>query len=135
MRDWINKIICGDWFDYILDICIGRGGVSMRTRKAIELAKSGWWRNKTAEEIVSFQLYEDLLCMDFSDFHGAVEKVLGRPVWTHEFGSIGREILKAEFEKKVPKRTVNDSINLLRKLVGDEKIILIKTKGGDSNGY
>lgn len=96
---------------------------------AIEMAKSGWWHDKTPEEIVSFQLYENLLCMDFSDFHGAVEKVLGRSVYTHEFGSKGTEILKAEFEGRIPKRTLEDSISLLESIVGRDKIILIKTKG------
>lgn len=30
--------------------------------------------------------YTGILMCDFSEFHGDVEKRLGRPVWTHEFG-------------------------------------------------
>lgn len=74
----------------------------MTKQEAIEKGKSNWWKTKTAREIVEFQLYEPLLCMDFGDLHKAVEEVLGRPVWIHEFGSAGR--LKEEFEgiKKAP---------------------------------
>ena len=53
--------------------------------EAIALAESGWWKDKEPREIVRFQLFEDRLSMDFSAFHEAVEKALGRPVWTHEF--------------------------------------------------
>jgi len=81
--------------------------------QAIELAQSGWWKDKTPHEIVSFQLYEKLLCMDFGDFHEAVEKVLDRPVWTHEFGSQGH--LKEEFEGKCGKPSFEDILNLLPK--------------------
>lgn len=53
---------------------------------AIKLGNSGWWKDKTHEEIVRFQLFTAQLCMPFGEFHGAVEKCLGRPVFTHEFG-------------------------------------------------
>jgi hypothetical protein len=53
--------------------------------EAVALSESGWWKEKTPQEIVKFQLFEDRLSMDFRAFHEAVEKALGRPVWTHEF--------------------------------------------------
>ncbi len=28
-----------------------------------------------------------MCCKDFSDFHEYVEKIMGRPVWTHEMGN------------------------------------------------
>jgi hypothetical protein len=68
----------------------------MTREEAIAKAETGWWKNATPREIVAFQLYEDLLCMPFGDFHGAVESALGRSVWTHEFA--GREHLQREFE-------------------------------------
>lgn len=42
---------------------------------------------------------------DFSEMHEAMEYLMGRPVWTHEMGIIGREIgeaIKAEFPDLVP---------------------------------
>lgn len=61
--------------------------------------ESGWWKGKTAREIVAVQLYEDRLILPFSEFHKAIEEALGRPVYTHEFG-LNRYGLTAEFEGK-----------------------------------
>ena len=71
----------------------------MTEQEAIKMAESGWWKDECPNKIVKFQLFEDRLCMDFSAFHKAVEKVLGRPVWTHEFAfadSLRQEYLKLE---------------------------------------
>lgn len=70
---------------------------------AIKLYKSGWWNGLSAQKIVSFQLFQARLCMSFSDFHEAVEKALGRPVYTHEFG-MGIDEMRREFlgEKAAP---------------------------------
>jgi hypothetical protein len=84
----------------------------MTKEQAIQLAKSGWWKDRAPEDIVAFQLFEELLCMDFSDFHAAVEKCLGRPVWTHEFGP-GVEQLRAEFMKERPAPTFEEIMNLI----------------------
>lgn len=59
----------------------------MTYEEAIAKFDTGWWKDATPEEIVEFQLYEERLCMPFSDFHAAVERVMGRPVFTHEFAS------------------------------------------------
>ena len=56
----------------------------------------GEWRDWTNEEIVKFQLYQDRLCVPFSRFHAAVEAVLGRPVFTHEFED---DALRLEYER------------------------------------
>ena len=53
---------------------------------AIELADSEWWKERTHREIAGFQLFVKELCCPFDVFHEAVEKSLGRSVWTHEFG-------------------------------------------------
>lgn len=77
----------------------------MTEEQAVAFSKSGWWENKTAEQITALQLYEPRLCLPkFSTFHGAVEKSLGRPVFTHEFASHG--LLKTEFEAKHPEAGV-----------------------------
>lgn len=67
----------------------------LKKDEAIRLSELKWWEERTPQEIVDFQLYEDRLCMPFHEFHGAVEAVLGRPVWTHEFAVKGR--LTAEY--------------------------------------
>ncbi len=67
---------------------------------AVALAQSRWWESPdvTDESIVRFQLFEDRLCMDFGEFHRAIESVLGRPVFTHEFAFINEPNgLKAEY--------------------------------------
>jgi len=50
-------------------------------------------------EIVKFQLYQELLCVSFERFHKALEKVLDRPVFTHEFAFT--DILQEELETKL----------------------------------
>ena len=54
---------------------------------------------------MSFQLFEPLLCMDFGDFQQAVEKVLRRPVFTHEFAfmdNLRKEFLGDRTAPKLP---------------------------------
>ncbi len=45
-----------------------------------------WWRSDDSVEIAKYQIFEKILMVDFSKFHEGVEKLLGRPVFTHEFG-------------------------------------------------
>jgi hypothetical protein len=83
----------------------------MTQAQAIELANSGWWESVTPEEAALFQLYEPLLCMPFGAFQDAVEKLLGRGVWTHEFACLDR--LKAEAEGRAPRPTFDDILALI----------------------
>ena len=66
---------------------------------AVAMAKTGWWKECDAVSIANFQLRQPRLCMDFSDFHKAVEESLGRPVWTHEFAIEGH--LENELARRV----------------------------------
>lgn len=68
----------------------------MTTEEAIAKAESLWYERKSPQEIVDFQLYEDKLCMPLPLFQEAVEKVWGRPVYTHEYKE--PEKLIAEYE-------------------------------------
>ena len=89
--------------------------------QAIKFAESGIWKDWTDEQIVRFQLFQRKLCMDFSRFHKAVEGVLNRPVYTHEFGLDYDGIVKEYLGvKKAP--TFDEIINL----IPEEKRILIK---------
>jgi hypothetical protein len=77
---------------------------SIGKEKAIELANSEWWKKEgiTHWDICKVQLFTRELCMDFGDFHEAIEMCLGRPVFTHEFGT-NIEGIVSEFNKRLPK--------------------------------
>lgn len=86
----------------------------MTQEQAIALANSNWWVGREPADIVTFQLFEDRLCMDWSAFHQAVEKALGRPVWSHEFaGDEGQKRLQQEFLKERPAPTFEEICNLI----------------------
>lgn len=59
------------------------------------------------------------LCLDFSRFHEAVEKVLQRPVFTHEFAE--PDELKKEYLGVKEAPTLEEIINL----IPEEKRIVI----------
>ena len=94
----------------------------MTKEEAIAMYDSGWWKDKTAKEIVAFQLYEDRLCLPFAEFQKAVESALGRSVWTHEFAD--RDGLKAEFEGKREPETnpIESAQRICRKLGRDDLV-------------
>lgn len=63
------------------------------------MAKYGdyhWWLSDNPVEIAMNQLFEDVLLVDFGGFHKGVEELLGRPVWTHEFGYLNHKGLQEE---------------------------------------
>ena len=62
---------------------------------AIEFAEREGWKDMSYEQRAKFQMSHGLSCMPFDVFHEAVEKTLGRPVYTHEFG-LNMDGLKAE---------------------------------------
>lgn len=85
---------------------------SIGREKAIALGESKWWEGLDDRAIAKFQLFTDELCMPFDKFQECVEKVLGRPVFTHEFGP-GRDGLCLELlgEKDAP--SLDDILNLI----------------------
>lgn len=90
----------------------GPRGISLTEQQARDFAETGWWKELPADAIVAFQLYESRLCMDFHDFHGAVEESLGRPVFTHEF-ALNYDGLVAEFECKAERPTMAEIVNMI----------------------
>jgi hypothetical protein len=91
--------------------------LSLEDAKA--LYDSEWWKECTPEKIVSFQLFTVRLCMPFDLFHEAMEKVLDRPVWTHEFAFA--EQLQAEFLKEKPAPSFQEILEL----IPEEKRVVI----------
>ncbi len=70
----------------------------LTVKEARELFDTSWWKRMDIAEAANLQLRQRLLCMPFEDFHLGIEKLLGRPVWTHEFA--GQEALIAEADGK-----------------------------------
>ena len=93
----------------------------MTKQEALDLAGTNWWEHCTDAQIVGFQLYEEKLCMPFGRFHESVEKALGRPVYTHEFGSAGLDQIKAEFEGGAAPATLEQILAL----IPEEKRIVV----------
>ena len=73
----------------------------MTKEEALKKYDSSWWEDASDREVVEFQLYEDRLCMDMGDFQMALERELGRSVWTSELASPRH--LKEEFERACAK--------------------------------
>lgn len=65
--------------------------------EAKALYDSGDWKDWCDAHIVRFQLFQDRPCVPFDRFHKAMERVLGRPVWRHEFADAER--LREEYSK------------------------------------
>ena len=68
----------------------------------------------TPLSIFKFQILQTCLCMDFSIFQEATEKVLDRGVWTHEFANpelLWEEFLGKRITPTDPFSTLNEVLN------------------------
>lgn len=84
----------------------------MTREQAVKLCESNWWIGKEPMDLAMFQMFEDRLCMPFDIFHAAIEKALGRPVWTHEFG-LNHDGLKKELLGEKPMPTMQQILELI----------------------
>ena len=91
----------------------------LTSEQAIAFAESGAWQNMNDEQIVRFQLFQDMLCMPFARFHEAISKVLDRDVYTHEFAY--SEQLKLEYLGAKLAPTFDEIIALIPE---DKRIII-----------
>lgn len=96
----------------------------MTREETVALFKSCFWEPMSYRERAMFQLHEERLCMPFDVFHEAVEKALGRPVWTHEF-ALNLEGIRREPRGEAPAPSMAEIIAL----IPAEKRIVIVTKG------
>lgn len=95
----------------------------MTTEEAIELGNNKFYEYLSDWECAVFQLFTDFLCIPFAVFHGSVEKALGRPVYTHEFG-LNVEGMRLEVMKLTEPPSLVDIVNMLPqdKLIGMVKV-------------
>ena len=93
--------------------------MSLTKQQAVDLYKSKFWLTMSANEIVRFQLFENLLCIPMDVFHEALEKELGRDVFTHELKEVWR--LQSEFlgDMSAP------SFEEIMDLIPEEKRIIV----------
>ena len=90
-------------------------------QEAIAIFQSKLYEDWSYEQKVKFQLFQDRLSMPFDVFHEAIEKVLKRPVYTHEFG-LNRDGLQKEFLGEICTPTFEDIIALIPK----DKLLIIE---------
>jgi hypothetical protein len=96
--------------------------IQLTKEQAIEFSKNGAWKEMTFRQRAEFQMLQRLLCMPFDIFHEAMGKTLGRPVYTHEFSSLGHDGLMAElFEGKEP-----PTLQEIIEMIPAEKRIIIQ---------
>ena len=69
----------------------------MTREQAVAFGESKRWEELDYFERAMLQIEQHRLCIPFDIFHEAIEKALGRPVFTHEFSH--REALRAELLK------------------------------------
>jgi hypothetical protein len=94
-------------------------GKQFTKEQAVAFYKSEVWKGWSHEQIVRMQLFNDFLAVPFDVFHEAIEDVLGRSVWTHEF-AYRDELIKEYLKEKEPP-TFEEIINLIPK---DKRIIV-----------
>ena len=97
--------------------------------EAIAFSDSGVWREWTPQQRAIFQLHQQLLCIPFPIFHEAVEQLLGRAVWTHEF--VNSDALIAEYEGKRPAKRMSEIGAELVYLMAGKPVIKINKEVGN----
>lgn len=84
----------------------------MTEAEAREMAATKWWETSTPREIACFQIKQPRLCCPWGVYHEAMEKTLGRSIWTHEFGLNVEGLKKELFEGKAPP-SFDEILNLI----------------------
>ena len=89
--------------------------------QAIAFGENKLYEPLSYRERAELQLFQNKLCMPFDVFHEAIEKALGRPVFTHEFAFRDELIKELNGEKSAP--TLDEIINLIPE---EKRILIIK---------
>lgn len=93
----------------------------MTTEEAIALSESKWWESVGLAKAGFLQLHQPKLCMPFGKFHEALEFLLGRDVYKHEFARADDLKKEAMGSKQAP--TLLEIIEM----IPPEKRIVIDT--------
>ena len=94
--------------------------------QSIKIFESGQWREWSHEQRAYFQIKQERLAMPFGEFQMAVQEVLGRPVWTHEFAA--PDLLLSEMEGVLPAPTWEQIIEPIK-----DKMIIIMMADDDAS--
>lgn len=81
-------------------------------KQAAKMYIGGWWKDKTAKEIVDFQLFVLDLCVPYDKFHTAMEQVLERQIDGEEFGT-NYDGLVAEYLNGQPFPTKDQILSMI----------------------
>ncbi len=79
--------------------------------QAIEMCQSNWWEGMPDRDVCVFQMHQRLLCLPFDIFIVIMERVLDRPIMTHEF--INWEGMRRELMGERPAPTPQEIIELI----------------------
>ena len=76
------------------------------------ILESKAWLKWSDKEILTVQLFQNNLCMPFSSYHFALERYLGRPVYTHTIENNKERLIK-EFLGNKNAPTLDEIIYLI----------------------
>lgn len=100
------------------------------TAMAAKYGDNRWWESEDLRELAYHQIMEPVLMCEFSDFHKGIERLLGRPVWTHEFG-VNMDGLREE-ARKAYAGTFTEEERKIATIKGFESIAkMVNTPGSD----
>ena len=88
--------------------------------EAVAFAEAESWKPLTEFERAGLQMFQRRLCMPFEVFHEALEKALGRPVWTHEMADT-----PALIEEYAKKREPPTSEEIMDKIPAEKRIVAV----------
>lgn len=88
--------------------------------QAIAFGENKLYEEMTLQQIAEFQLAQKRLCVPFDLYHEAVEKALGRPVFSHELGMNQEGLLKELYGEKKP-----PTLEEVMSLISEEKLVTV----------
>lgn len=97
--------------------------LSIGKEAAIALYDSGWWKELDHCDIARRQMFTAELCCPFGVFHEALEKTLGRPVFTHELGFNPHGLMNELMGEQGP-----PTFEEIIALIPEEKRVLVVTE-------
>lgn len=86
---------------------------ALTSEDAIELGNSEIWREWDADKIFRVQLFQRFICFPMEEVYKAGKKVLGRPIFSHEFMNSNRENLLKEYLGAIDTPTLSQIIELI----------------------